>query len=155
MSLTLITTNDPRVVSESVTDALRAALDASDRAVMLVPSFDIALQAQRELAGLGGLSMGVTVTTPRGWADERWEVWGTGEPQVSVATRMALAYKAVHVCPEELRAGIPATKGTVSALAGLVRDVLPWLPLTDGGDANERCEKAVWFTEGRAEVQLN
>ena len=149
MSLTLITTDDPRVVSAPVVEALRSALAERGSAVLLVPSFDIALQTQRELADIGGLSLGVTVTTPRGWADERWEVWGTGEVQVDVPTRHALAYKAVHVTPEELRAGIPTTKGTVSALARLVRDVLPWLPLTSDGKPDESIEKAVWFSEGR------
>ena len=149
MSLTLITTDDPRVVSAPVVGSLRDALAARGEAVLVVPSFEIALSTQRELAQLGGLALGVRVTTPRGWAGERWEVWGTGEPQTDVATRLALAYKAVHISSDKLREGIPTTKGTVSSLGELARDVLPWLPLAPDGTPDETSDKAVWFTPGR------
>ena len=90
MSLKLLTTPDERLVCGEVVCALRAALSSAGRAVLLVPSFAQALEAQRALAGTGGLSLGVTVTTPAAWVDERWGVWGDGRRLVDDVSRDVL-----------------------------------------------------------------
>ncbi|HJB55176.1 MAG TPA: hypothetical protein IAA39_05590, partial [Candidatus Olsenella avistercoris] len=91
MSLQLVRCADEGVTCPEVERRLRAALAATGRAVLLVPSFAQAIDAQRALAAAGGLSLGVTVSTPSAWAAERWEVWGDGRRPVDDASRAVLA----------------------------------------------------------------
>lgn len=135
MALTVIATSDLSPLPAAAERALRAALGARGRAELLVPTFAQGLDAQREMASREGLSVGVGVTTPASWAQERWEVWGDGRRPVAPAQRLALASLVLSSCDEDERAGVPATPGTADALASLVRDALPWLSDDPGATA--------------------
>lgn len=127
MPLTLVTTASEKIVGAEVVRRLRDAVEASGRAVLLVPSFSQALDAQRALAGAGGLSLGVTVTTLDAWAQERWEVWGDGRRLVDDVSRDVLASRVLARAawrPGSVLAGGP---GTAALLADLARTALPWL----------------------------
>ena len=71
MPLQVTLTDSRRLVSAPVLRQLGSALASSGHAVLLVPSFAQALEAQRALAQEPGLSLGVTTTTPDAWIDER------------------------------------------------------------------------------------
>lgn len=126
MSLDLMTTLDERLVCPEVAARLRADLARFGRAVLLVPSFAQALDAQRALAG-EGLSVGVTVTTPVAWAQERWEVWGDGRKFVDATSRDVLARRVLSRAAWRAESRLTVTPGTVALLADLVRAGLPWL----------------------------
>ena len=122
---------------------LRPALSACGAAVLLVPSFQAALDAQRALAAMGGLSLGVTVTTPSAWARERWEVWGDGRRIADGASRQVVC---ARVLGDAAAAGGPeATPGCARLLSDLVRQATPWMrgatcegPAPDGVTAAEQ-----------------
>ncbi len=132
MSLNLVSTPDERLVSSAVERALRDALARSGRVVWLVPSFDVALRAQRELSDVDGLALGVSVTTPSAWAKERWEVWGDGSVPVDASARTVLSRVMLDSASEDELVGIPRTRGTLETLTSLVRDDLAWLPKDEG-----------------------
>ena len=127
MSLDLVTTTDERLVCPEVVARLRSALEDGGRAVLLVPSFAQALDVQRELARLGGLALGVTVSTPEAWAQERWEVWGDGRRFVDDASRDVLARRVLARAAWRPGAHLSVSPGSVALLADLVREGLPWL----------------------------
>ncbi|MDM8271778.1 PD-(D/E)XK nuclease family protein [Thermophilibacter provencensis] len=126
MSLDLMTTTDERLVCPEVAARLRAGLGGCGRAVLLVPSFAQALDAQRALAAEGP-SVGVTVTTPLAWAQERWEVWGDGRRFVDATSRDVLARRVLSRAAWRPGARLSVTPGTVALLADMMRVGLPWL----------------------------
>lgn len=136
MSLSVIHTSDDRLASAPVCEALSAAVAAHGRAALLVPDFQAQLEASRQLAGVEGLSMGVTVTTPEAWVKERWEVWGDGthvvEPMVRTMALQAVVSQAASAegCP------LGDNLGTVNMLARLAERALPWLPIDPQGQVN-------------------
>ena len=136
MSLSVIHTSDDRLASAPVCEALSAAVAAHGRATLLVPDFQAQLEASRQLAGVEGLSMGVTVTTPEAWVKERWEVWGDGthvvEPMVRTMALQAVVSQAASAegCP------LGDNLGTVNMLARLAERALPWLPIDPQGQVN-------------------
>ena len=132
MSLSITLTTDRSILSAPVVAGLRQGLDEAGHVVLLVPTFGVALDAQRELAGLVGLGLGVTVTTPDAWVDERWEVWGDGRHLISDIERLILMRLALHACPGILS----PTSGTLDELASLARGSLFWLP-SESVDAND------------------
>lgn len=132
MSLTITLTADRHLLSEPVIGALRQGLAHAGHVVLLVPTFAAALDVQRELASLEGLGLGVTVTTPGAWIDERWEVWGDGRHMVSDIERLILMRLALRSCPTILS----PTSGTLDELASLARGFLAWLP-SQGRDATD------------------
>ena len=121
MPLTLISSASEALLCPDVEGRLRSALDACGRATLLVPSFAQALDAQRGLALAGGLSLGVTVTTPSAWARERWEVWGDGRRLVDAPSRDVLCARVVAA--EAARPGslVRDNPGTAALLADLAR----------------------------------
>lgn len=128
MALRIIETADERLVTGEVTRALRDALGARGAAVLLVPSFAQALDAQRMLAAAGGLSLGVTVTTPAAWACERWEVWGDGRRPVDDAARSALCARLLAEAASSGEKDAPRpSAGAAALLADLARAGLPWM----------------------------
>ena len=140
MPLNLVTTADERLVCAEVAGALRAALSAAGRAVLIVPSFAQALDAQRALAAEGGLSLGVTVTTPSAWAEERWGVWGDGRRLVDDVSRNLLASRVLARAAARPGSGLTCAPGVATLLADLARAGLPWLvgaPVPDGVTAAE------------------
>ncbi len=147
MSLQLVSTSSHKVLSPDALAALGAAVRAAGRAVLLVPSFQLGLEAQRELAATDGLSLGVTVTTPAAWVRERWEVWGDGRSLVGDAARAALVHMVVQTAPEGTCGGLSLTAGTSSDLYDLVRDALAWLPLSGSGP-DESDPRTMWLSPG-------
>ena len=122
MSLTILRSREERLVGGAVGKLLRDALAASGEVVLLVPSLAQALDAQRVLAGLDGLSLGVSVSTPDLWVRERWGVWGDGHELVSRAARELLVERALAGFE-----GLGRSSGMVALLAGLAEAGLPWL----------------------------
>lgn len=104
---------------------LRPALACGGAAVLLVPSFQAALDAQRALAGAGGLSLGVTVTTPSAWVRERWEVWGDGRRIVDAPSRQIVCSRVLAQAASE--GTLEATPGCARLLSELVRQAAPWM----------------------------
>lgn len=143
MSLTICSTQDGRLVSAAVADALHDALDEGGRGTLLVPSFSAQLDACRELAELGGLSLGVTVTTPEAWVSERWEVWGDGTRIVDAQTRRV----ALGMVLDGNGDGVRANPGTVEVLARLAQDGLPWLPRDEAGGIDAEALLGAGLTE--------
>ena len=139
MPLTLIQTSDEKIVCPEVARRLRAALEGEGRAVLLVPSFAQALEAQRALSGLD-LALGVTVTTPAAWAQERWEVWGDGRRPVDAPSRDVLARRVLARATWRPGSRLTLTPGSVALLADLARDGLPWLAGAQTPDGVTRAE---------------
>ncbi len=127
MPLNLVRTTEEGIVAATVADTLRRALVARGRATLLVPSFAQALDAQRALAAAGGLSLGVTVTTPAAWAAERWEVWGDGRRLVDDVSRDVLCAHVLSRAAGGPGAVVRDNPGTASLLADLARAGMPWL----------------------------
>lgn len=122
MALRIALTQHAPLLDGATLDALRASLGSHGHAVLLVPSFAQALQAQRELSLLEGLSLGVTTSTPAAWANERWEVWGDGRRMVAGQERIVLMRLALDAGADSLA----HTTGTLDALCKVARDALPW-----------------------------
>lgn len=146
MSLHIKRTNDERFVSAPVERTLRDALASQGRAVLLVPSFSMQLSALRALAGLGGLSLGVSVTTPTAWVRERWEVWGDGTHVVEGTIRSIAMEQTLLSAPLEVRATVEANLGTARVLSSLARLALPWLPLGPSGEVDHVASSALHLT---------
>ncbi|HIY50623.1 MAG TPA: PD-(D/E)XK nuclease family protein [Candidatus Olsenella avicola] len=127
MPLTLLTATSEKIVGPEVERRIREAMEATGRAVLLVPSFPQALDAQRELAVMGGLALGVTVTTVEAWAEERWEVWGDGSRLVDDASRDVLASRVLARAAWRPGSALVDTPGAAALLADLAREGLPWL----------------------------
>lgn len=71
MALRIVRTHDRQLANGEVRASIAAALDNAGRVLVLVPSFDVGLRLQRELADARVPTLGVTVTTPTAWVDER------------------------------------------------------------------------------------
>lgn len=125
MSLAIMSIRDERLVGPEVTAVLGERV-SKGRVVLLVPSFAQGLVAQRHLAR-EGLSLGVTVSTPRAWAEERWGVWGDGRRLVDDVTREVLAHRVLARAAARPGSGVGDTPGAVAVLADLARAGLPWL----------------------------
>ena len=106
-------------------ECLRPALAAGGQALLLVPSFREALDAQRALARMKGLALGVRVTTPSAWLAERWEVWGDGRRLDDSATRQIVCSRVLAAAASEGR--VPGTPGCARLLADLVQRAVPWM----------------------------
>jgi ATP-dependent helicase/nuclease subunit B len=121
VSLRIVETEEEPLVSAPVAAAVRQGLSSGGSAVLLVPSFAAALDAQRCFAA-SGIGMGVACTTPSAWVGERWEVWGDGRRIVGDAARHMMVRDVL-----EQAAGLEVNPGTVELLCQLVRAALPWL----------------------------
>ena len=119
MSLTLVKIAGESLVCPFVLDGLRSAVEKGGEACVLAPSFDHALRIQRELAARG-IALGVRVTTPSAWIEERWGLWGDGRRLVDGAAREIVCARIVASAASE--GIVPAdNEGTRSILSGLVR----------------------------------
>lgn len=133
MSLTIVKTTQEQLVSTPVLRGLRDGVERDGSAVLLVPSFGQALDAQRVLAAEQGLALAVTTTTPSAWVRERWEVWGDGRSIADATVLTVLAREAIlQATPEEL-GSLELSVGVVHVLEQLVGQSLPWLPLDEAG----------------------
>lgn len=126
MSLTLTASASEAIASPHVVGRLSAAVGERGRAVLLVPSFAQALEAQRALSR-AGLGLGVTVTTPSAWAQERWGVWGDGRNPVDAVGRRLLCARALTAAAAEPGSMVGDTPGGVALLCSLAERGLPWL----------------------------
>lgn len=126
MALRMETATREGLASPELLARVRDALASCGRAVVLVPSFSQALDVQRALAEQG-LALGVTVSTPRAWATERWEVWGDGRRPADDLAREVLAARVLERACARPGAPLAATQGTAALLADLSRTGLPWL----------------------------
>lgn len=133
MSLSIVKTNEERLVSAPVLRTLEAGIESAGSAVLLVPSFVQALDAQRVLAEVPGLALSVTTTTPAAWCRERWEVWGDGRGLARASALAVLAREAVLAATPDERGPIKLSPGVMGVLSQLVLQALPWLPLDEGG----------------------
>ena len=154
MPLNLVTTAGERLVCAEVADALRAAVSSGGRAVLIVPSFAQALDAQRALAAEGGLSLGVTATTPAAWAEERWGVWGDGRRLVDDVSRSLLASRVLARAAARPGSGVTCAPGVAALLADLARAGLPWLAGVPAPDGATAAEAAVVTLLGDYEAEL-
>lgn len=127
MALHIVKTGREDVVSPAAVGALRQALRHGGRSVLLAPSFERALDAQRALAGVEGLGLGVQATTPLAWAEERWGVWGDGRRIVDGLAREALCLRVVARAAAVEGSLVNNNPGTRSLLRGLVARGLPSL----------------------------
>ena len=127
MALHIVKTGREDIVSPAAVGALRQALRHGGRSVLLAPSFERALDAQRALAGVEGLGLGVQATTPLAWAEERWGVWGDGRRIVDGLAREALCLRVVARAAATEGSLVNNNPGTRSLLCGLVARGLPSL----------------------------
>lgn len=138
MSLRIIASKDPRLLTPGLIEELLSARSAGRPVVLLVPSLSRALEASRGLSAVPGLSLGITCTTPLAWVRERWEVWGDGRTLADPAVRAALCYR-IAVMEGRDRQDYPlaATKGMVRTLASFAKDGLAWLPENPPSEVTE------------------
>lgn len=127
MALHIVKTGREDVVPPAAVGALRQALRHGGRSVLLAPSFERSLDAQRALAGVEGLGLGVQATTPLAWAEERWGVWGDGRRIVDGLAREALCLRVVARAAAVEGSLVNNNPGTRSLLCGLVARGLPSL----------------------------
>ncbi len=147
MSLSVVRTSQERLVATCVRQALHAGIEHSGQAVLLVPSFAQALDAQRELSAEQGLALSVTTTTPSAWVKERWEVWGDGRSLADATALKVLGREAImQTAPDEL-GPIELSPGVVQVLSSLVSQALPWLPLDPDGRVRRDVCAAAGLTE--------
>ena len=137
MSLSVVTTIEESLTSAPVIGALREGVAGRGSAVLLVPSFTQALDAQRWLAAQQGLALAVTTTTPSAWVAERWEVWGDGRTIAGGIALSVVAGRALSAATPDELGPIEPSPGVVDVLVQLVSQALPWLPLTENGQVDE------------------
>ena len=143
MSLAIVQTKEEALVGADVIDALHRAVRESGSALLLVPSFAVALDAQRELARIRGLAMAVTTTTPSAWLKERWEVWGDGRAIAGRVELVVFAREVLREATEDELGPIQMSEGMVQVLGQMAGSMLPWLPLDANGEPlREECESA-------------
>ena len=134
------TQNDVRLgalTADAVLDELRGSLLRCGRAVLLVPSFTVALDAQRTLAAHDDLAVGITVTTPAAWAAGLWGRYGDGRALVSAAERQVLARRTVDDAPDGVLGPADRGRGTARLVARLASEALCALPVTRTGELDE------------------
>lgn len=143
MSLAVVRTNQEAHLNTCVLEALYEGVERQGSAVLLVPSFSVGLEVQRELAHTRGLAMAVTTTTPIAWLKERWEVWGDGRAIAGSVELVVLAREVLREATAEERGPIEPSAGVDNVLARMADSFLPWLPLDDtGGLLEARCNDA-------------
>jgi hypothetical protein len=121
VSLHILITEEEGSVPASVTKALREALSADGRAILLMPSFEEALSAQRFFAD-ENMGLGISCLTPSAWVSQSWEVWGDGRHIIGEAPRRTLIHKVLNSSND-----LATNPGTVELLCRLVSRALPWL----------------------------
>lgn len=125
------------LTADAVLDELRGSLLRCGRAVLLVPSFTVALDAQRALAAHDDLAVGITVTTPAAWAAGLWGRYGDGRALVSAAERQVLARRTVDDAPDDVLGPADRGRGTARLVARLASEALCALPVARTGELDE------------------
>lgn len=137
MSLNILWTDDERLAGVDVTRVLTSALSSCAGATLFVPSFAQQQLAACQVARHPDLSLGVTVTTPLAWAEERWGIWGDGRGLVDEAARCLLTREVLSSAPDELRGGLGTNPGTRRLVGELASRALPWIPPAKGGELDD------------------
>lgn len=137
MSLNILWTDDERLAGADVTRVLTSALSSCAGATLFVPSFAQQQLAACQVARHPDLSLGVTVTTPLAWAEERWGIWGDGRGLVDEAARCLLTREVLSSAPDELRGGLGTNPGTRRLVGELASRALPWLSPAKGGELDD------------------
>lgn len=143
MALSIVRTSDEHLVNDAVVQALERNIAKEGHAVLLVPSIEQAIEAQRCLATHEGLCMGVGTQTPSEWVRENWEIWGDGRALADGSVLTILAFETLRAATAEERGPLALLPGTVRVLASLVSRALPWLPFDNCGRLDQNaCEEA-------------
>ena len=95
MALCIVSTEERQLVGSATLDILRQGLAHTGRVVLLCPSFNQALQAQKSLSKQG-ICLGVDCTTVSAWVEERWEVWGDGRHLIDAMKRRFFACRVLQ-----------------------------------------------------------
>ena len=148
MSLNILWTDDERLAGADVTRVLTSALSSCAGATLFVPSFAQQQLAACQVARHPDLSLGVTVTTPLAWAEERWGIWGDGRGLVDEAARCLLTREVLSSAPDELRGGLGTNPGTRRLVGELASRALPWMPPAKGGELDDARVCELGLTDG-------
>ena len=154
MSLNILWTDDERLAGADVTRVLASALSSCAGATLFVPSFAQQQLAARQVARHPDLSLGVTVTTPLAWAEERWGIWGDGRGLVDEAARCLLTREVLSSAPDELRGGLGTNPGTRRLVGELASRALPWMPPAKDGKLDDARVCGLGLTGGEKAALL-
>lgn len=135
MALTIVNSEDERLMSPWVLSALRGSLGRFRRVTLLAPSFSAGLDVQRQLADERDLALGVSVTTPMAWLGERWGLYGDGRTLVDGASRALIMGELLATVPGDVLGSLDRGAGTADYLANLAGSALAWLPRDEGAMA--------------------
>ena len=138
MALSIVRTSEEALVGGAVVRALREGVADRGSAVLLVPTFAQALDAQKAMAGMDGLSMGVTATTPAAWTRDLMQVWGDGRTLADDVVLSVLARQTIVSATKDKLGPMPLSAGLVRLLSELANRALPWLPLDETGEPQVR-----------------
>lgn len=149
MGLKIVHAADEGIASESVRAALVREQELRG-AVLLVPSFEAQLEAERKLSAVHEEKLfGLPVTTISAWLKERWEVWGDGTHLIEPAAR-TIAMEQVLLEEAEGVGALSFNAGTLNVLIGLASKALPWLPLESDGTPDSSRAEALGLTPAEA-----
>ena len=151
MALGFVATSSERLVSAPVVSTLRHGITTRGEALLLVPSFAQALDAQKALAEMG-LALGITVTTPSAWVRERWEAWGDGRHIADQVVLTVLANELLGDATVESEGQIGLTPGVVDLITRLVNSHLPWLPRDSAGRVDADACAMAGLTEAETRI---
>ena len=145
MGMHIVHTHAEGVVSADVVAALREA-SSKGAAVLVVPSFEAQIAAQKQLAGLSDpVLFGISVTTLSAWIKERWDVWGDGRHLVEKPVR-TIAIEQVLLDAGQAE----PLPGMLRLLSSLAEEALPWLPLMPNSKVDEFRAKQYGLTAAEA-----
>ncbi|MGN0286236.1 MAG: PD-(D/E)XK nuclease family protein [Atopobiaceae bacterium] len=133
MALQILHTVQLQPAGPTTQHALSEALASRGEAVLLVPSFQMQLDAFRLLSGAHGLALGVKTTTPRTWLSELWEIWGDGSHLVDGDARTILMHRLLSQAEAVDAPSLVRSPGAVRVLEDLARRTLGHLRLDDSG----------------------
>ncbi|WP_028264559.1 PD-(D/E)XK nuclease family protein [Atopobium fossor] len=133
MSITYISVETSKLLSQPVLERLHASVARCGRAVLLVPNYEKALEVQRALAQHEGLALGVTVSTPSSWVEEQWRLYGTGKRIIDSVSRMILARITLDsYARQHKESSLHTGEGTLRVLAQVAQDGIFAVPSKDG-----------------------
>ncbi|MGN0071122.1 MAG: PD-(D/E)XK nuclease family protein [Atopobiaceae bacterium] len=142
MGMHIVRTHAEGVLSADVVSALREA-NGKGPAVLIVPSFEAQIAAQKQLADQPDPALfGVSVTTLPAWIKERWEVWGTGDQLIEKMHRTIAMEQVLFGTGKDA-----APAGMLPLLSKLAEHALPWLPLKPDMTADMLIAKELGLTD--------
>ena len=145
MGMHIVHTHAEGVVSADVVAALHEA-SSKGAAVLVVPSFEAQIAAQKQLAGLSDPALfGISATTLSAWIKERWDVWGDGRHLVEKPVR-TIAIEQVLLDAGQAE----PLPGMLRLLSSLAEEALPWLPLMPNSKVDEFRAKQYGLTAAEA-----